>query len=257
MYTSLISTPYTNNGPRAWALSSGIFVSLLLVLSLVRIYPHQGVESFKRNTIDTVELMVLPSVPLKMSAQPPTQTEALPARSAAAPAPRFAPRPTPARPSPSEVRSVSKPVITQQEESPVESPKIDPGSLYKKTEHRGSGNDPKAKADQGGAPNGSTSGTYDGPSRGTGGIGLDLAGFRFGKMDVPQDPYEDTGRLVFKIRVDAEGKIFSLSVIETTVSSSVADWYKQQLAKVRVVPTSKGERPEVSEGRIAITIVAR
>ena len=205
--------------------------------------------------IDTVELVTL--VPLRVEVAPRAHVKSVVNSSGAAPAPLFSPKPTPARPSASPVKSTTQPVVAQKAELPVETPKVDPGSLYKKTEHKGRGQDPKAATDHGGAPNGTPTGGYDGPSKGTGGIGLDLAGFRFGKMSVPQDPYEETGRIVFRIKVSAEGEILSLNVVEATVSATVAQWYKQQLAKLTVVPTSHFERPEVSEGRVTIKIVSK
>ena len=61
----------------------------------------------------------------------------------------------------------------------------------------------------------------------------------------------------FVVGVNAEGEILSLTVIESTVSGTIAQWYKQQLTKLTVIPTSRGERPEVSEGRVTIKIVSR
>ncbi|WP_207508716.1 hypothetical protein [Telluribacter humicola] len=255
MYTSLISYQESTFSHRAWTISFGIFATLLLVLGLIRITPSAQTIANKKAHLDSLELLTL--VPIRLEAFPRQRSTPSVGSSGAAPAPRFAPKPTPARPSASEIRGTTRPVVTQQHDSPVESPKIDPSSLFKKTEHRGSGSDPKAAANQGGAPNGSSSGAYDGPSNGTGNIGLDLSGFRFGKLSVPQDPYEDTGSVVFRIRVNAEGKVLSLTVIETTVSATVAGWYKNQLSQLKIIPTSAGQRPEVSEGRVTIIIKAK
>ena len=255
MYAQLISVPDTHNRNRALALSLFLCTALVSALWLIRIHGSSKEATRPTAQIDTVELLTL--VPLQIEVTPRQRAASVVNSSGAAPAPRFAPKPTPARPRASEIKSTTQPVVAQTAESPVETPKTDPGSLYKKTEHKGSGNDPKATTDHGGAPNGTPTGGYDGPSKGAGGIGLDLAGFRFGKMSVPQDPYEETGRIVFRIKVSAEGEILSLTVIEATVSSTIAQWYKQQLTKLTVIPTSRGERPEVSEGRVTIKIVSR
>ncbi|MDF7821835.1 hypothetical protein P1X15_29740 [Runella sp. MFBS21] len=255
MYAALITS--SNSQIRNRALAGSIFLStaLLATLWLVKLHVSTPITHQTKAVIDTVELLAW--VPMRIEVSPKTQPVSHPTSSGAAPAPRFAPKPTPARPSASEIRGTAQPVVTQTNESPVETPKIEPSSLYKKTEHRGSGNDPKANTNHGGAPNGEPTGGYDGPSKGKGGIGLDLAGFRFGKMSVPQDPYDETGRIVFRIKVNAEGEILALTILETSVSASIAQWYKQQLSKLTVVPTSQGQRPEVSEGRVTIKITAR
>ncbi|MFN8348809.1 MAG: hypothetical protein U0X91_27670 [Spirosomataceae bacterium] len=255
MYAQLISAPDIRNRNRALTLSLFLSTALVSALWLIRIHGSIKEATHPTAQIDTVELLTW--VPLQIEVAPRQRVSSVVNASGAAPAPRFAPKPTPARPRASEIKSTTQPVVAQTAESPVETPKVDPGSLYKKTEHKGSGNEPKAATDHGGAPNGTPTGGYDGPSKGTGGIGLDLAGFRFGKMSLPEDPYEEAGRIVFRIKVNAEGEILSLNVIEATVSGTVAQWYKQQLAQLTVLPTSRGERPEVSEGRVTIRIVSR
>lgn len=255
MYAQLISVPDTHNRNRALTLSLFLCTALVSALWLIRIHGSSKEATHPTAQIDTVELLTL--VPLQLEVTHRQRAASVVNFSGAAPAPRFAPKPTPARPRASEIKSTTQPVVAQTAESTVETPKVDPGSLYKKTEHKGSGNDPKAATDHGGVTNGTPTGDYDGSNKGRGGIGLDLAGFRFSKMSFPQDPYEETGRIVFRIKVSAEGEILMLNVVEATVSSTVAQWYKQQLAKLTVVPTARGERPEVSEGRVTIKIVSR
>ena len=182
MYAQLIFAPDTRNRNRALTLSLFLCTALVSTLWLIRIHGSSKEATHPTAQINTVELLAL--VPLQIEVTHRQHTSSMANSSGAAPAPRFAPKPTPARPRASEIKSTVQPVVAQTAESPVETPKTDPGSLYKKTEHKGSGNDPKAVTEHGGASNGTPTGGYDGPSKGPAGIGLDLAGFRFGKMSL-------------------------------------------------------------------------
>jgi len=256
MYAPLLTDSDSSYRGQALTISLLTTSLLLVVLALLRIHTQLPATDHSTVRLDTLELLTFVPIRLETATRPNTAL-ARQTKKNTSPAPRFAPKPATALPSPAPVSGTQQPVIAQQQASPVETPKIDPASLYKKTQSRGNGQDPKARVATGGAPTGTAQGTYEGPSQGTGGIGLDLSGFRFGKMSVPQDPYDDTGRILFRIRVDAEGKILSLTVVQSTVSPTVTQWYKEQLARLPIVPIAKGERPEVSEGSITLKIVAR
>jgi hypothetical protein len=253
MYFSFVNTVDMAQHRRAGGITLLISGFLGAVLYSVSIGGEASAVYSLTSPIDTVELLI----PLRVDVVPNPQPVARETGGGAAPAARFSPKVTPARPAAAAIKGTATPVVTQKTESPVETPAIDPSSLYKKTPHNGSGQAPKATTDHGGAPNGTPTGGYDGPSKGTGGIGLDVAGFRFGKLSVAQDPYDETGRVLFRVKVNAEGAILSLSVIETTVSMTITQWYKQQLSRLKLVPTSGGSRPEVSEGQITIRIRAK
>ena len=173
----------------------------------------------------------------------------------AAPVARYTPVTAPARPAEGPTPGNSRPIITTNVPEPVDVPAIDQRGLYRKVDRPGNGTDPAAKTTDGGNPRGQADGQVAGPG-GTGGIGLDLSGFRFGRLSVNPDPYDETGRIDFLVKVDAGGRILNLSVANASVSPLVVQWYREQLQAVRLLPTSAGNRPDVSIGHIRLKIEA-
>ncbi len=252
--SSFQSSPAPEAQTRSKALLYTTMVAAVLLVLLFVVRFSDGLRPANAQpVIDTLELALapLPMPRVRVRAEAGGRSA-----SSAAPVARFTPRPTPAQPSVGPVLGNVKPIITTDAPSPVAEPKIDEKGLYRKRPQAGNGNDPSARATEGGSPTGQPGGTVAGPG-GTGGIGLDLSGFRFGRLSVAQDPYDDNGRIVFGVKVDADGHILSLTVREANVAPNVVDWYRRQLSRQTLVPTSSGNRPDVSSGTITLRISSK
>ncbi len=109
---------------------------------------------------------------------------------------------------------------------------------------------------------GNPNGTIDGKSMygtpGKGGAGSSISGFsgwKRGKLNLPNDNSDETGKIVFKVKVDDQGNVISINAIEKTVSPSVVEFYKNQIyKKMNSILDSDGNAPPVSEGTITINI---
>ena len=254
MYTQSHLSPEAQARPKAIFYTTLLAALIAVSLFIARITISPAARAVIRPVIDSLQVAY---IPLELARRPQlTETISRLTGRSAAPVANWKPTHQEAKPNAAPLPGNIKPVITSMEPSPVESPKIDERGLYRKTEKSGNGQNPQATSTDGGSPKGQPGGDTAGPG-GTGGIGLDLSGFRFGRLSVAQDPYDENGRIVFQIRVDAEGHILSMSVVETTVSANIIDWYRTQLLRVRLIPTSSGDRPSISTGRISLKITSR
>ncbi len=72
---------------------------------------------------------------------------------------------------------------------------------------------------------------YGKPGGGGGGEGLDMPGWRY-DIQPKRDPYEnETGFVKFRIKIDSDGNLISVTTLESTVSPHVEKWYKDQVQK--------------------------
>ncbi|WP_266367007.1 hypothetical protein [Tellurirhabdus rosea] len=254
MYTQLNSSPEAQTQQKALLYTALLSAVVLLLLFLARFTFTPPKDTVDRPVIDSLQIAY---IPLRIERQPqrtPVAVKEVGGR-AAAPVARWKPTPTEARPTEG-LPGNSKPNIVSNQPSPVEEPKVDEHGLFKKVDKPGNGSTMNSRNTEGGNPNGQPGGSIAGPG-GTGGIGLDLTGFRFGRLSVAPDPYDETGRIIFVVRVNAQGRVLSLTVKNTTVSPSVVAWYREQLERVTLVPTSSGDRPEISTGQISLKITAK
>ncbi|GAA4450181.1 hypothetical protein GCM10023189_10500 [Nibrella saemangeumensis] len=254
MYIDLHNSPENQARQKAMLYTVLVAAALIPLLFLARLTFAPASQTTLTPAIDSLQLAYIP-LELARKAQTRVAVSSRSAGRAAAPVARWTPAPREARPSAALLPGNTKPNVTTNAPSPVEEPKVDERGLYRKVDKPGNGTSPKATNQEGGSPKGDPSGSIAGPG-GTGGIGLDLTGFRFGRLSVAQDPYDETGRIVFVVKVDAQGRILSLNVKTTSVSPAVVAWYRDQLQNARLIPTSSGERPEVSTGQISLKITA-
>ncbi|MEY2792307.1 MAG: hypothetical protein RJA76_299 [Bacteroidota bacterium] len=171
------------------------------------------------------------------------------------------------------VKNVKKEVI------PVEAPpKIDENALFKKKSvangtkgtsnaagGNSNGNDAGKIGDKGqlngeinnsaiySGSKGSGSGSNNG-SGGGNGMSVNLTGWKLASSPKVNDDSDETGIIRLSIKIDENGSIISLKIVETTLSASVAQKYKKAIEKLSFKPTSSGERPEVSTGTIVFKI---
>ncbi|MDR6561738.1 MULTISPECIES: hypothetical protein [unclassified Arcicella] len=92
---------------------------------------------------------------------------------------------------------------------------------------------------------------------GSGGSSLNLTGWTWFSKPVVDDDSNDTGIIRFKIKVDSDGDVVDISLVESTVSPTVMQKYKRTVQKTKFRPTSDGDRPEYSSGTVTFKLSPR
>ncbi|MFD2520639.1 cell envelope integrity protein TolA [Emticicia soli] len=121
------------------------------------------------------------------------------------------------------------------------------------------GDGKKGEVGDKGDPRGTLDGKslYGNPGKG-GGSGASiggLSGWNKKKLSLPNDGSSETGKIVFKVTVDDSGDVVGISVIESTVSPAVQNFYKNYIQqKLSSVLTPAGTPPPRASGTITINI---
>lgn len=184
--------------------------------------------------------------------------------------------------SPVSMKAAEKPVVKVEQPKEEVKPAPKPASVYSGkskvetgtggagTSNTAAGNntgDRPGKVGDMGAPNGSMTGKVytgnpgaggPGPGGSGGGAQLNMAGWRY-DVSPQKDPYEnESGRIVFRISIDANGDIESVNRVESTVSPQVEKWYRDQIYKTTFSRTSsKTPQDQGATGTITIIIRSR
>lgn len=98
---------------------------------------------------------------------------------------------------------------------------------------------------------------YKGTNGGGNGSSYDLAGWKWDSAPKPNDTSNENGKIVFRIKVDEDGYIESVSVIESTVSASTVAIYKKEVEKVTFTRTAGGNVPQYSTGTVTFIIKSK
>jgi len=93
-----------------------------------------------------------------------------------------------------------------------------------------------------------------GPQGGGSGSQLDMSGWKWNSPPRPNDPSQQSGKIVFEIRVDSNGEVISVVTLEKTVSSEVVQIYKDEVRKLSFYKTSGGKTASQSKGTITFLI---
>ncbi|TAE30251.1 MAG: hypothetical protein EAZ91_11065 [Cytophagales bacterium] len=170
-----------------------------------------------------------------------------------------APKPTPAPP--------------RTEPAPKKVETVDPNALYKRSSGGGGSNgtvgrasgtggnnngDDKSGVGDKGNPDGKIDAKeyYGKPGGSSTGVAFNVAGWSIGSKAIDKDPSDESGKIVFKIKVDQSGSIVAVNVVETQVSPSVTDYYRRQISRLRPQPKSSVV-PEISTGTVTINVRSR
>ena len=154
----------------------------------------------------------------------------------------------------------TQPTRKTPEKKPVDNnpPKVDgQGKSDKEPAKSNQGDRPGKTGDQG-----KPSGTVDskalyGSQGGGSGSRLDLAGWNWDELPRPDDRSQESGRIVFEIKVDDQGEIIAVRTIEKTVSPAVEKIYRNEVENLTFHKTAGNTRPApVSTGRITFIIKA-
>ncbi|MFN8355888.1 MAG: hypothetical protein U0Y10_15635 [Spirosomataceae bacterium] len=176
----------------------------------------------------------------------------------------------------------TKPVESKPVEKPARpQPTVETKALYKKgngqnsngttgTNPQPGGNnngDDKSGVGDKGNPEGKldAKALYGKPGTGKGGNGngngtgasIAISGWTWSSKPVVNDDSDESGKIVFQVKLDEQGDIISVRIVEKTVSQSVAEVYKRAVEKINFVPTTSGERSATSTGTIVFIIKAK
>ncbi len=105
-------------------------------------------------------------------------------------------------------------------------------------------------------------GTLDGKSLygtpgkgGTGGASVSISGWSKKSFSLPKDKSDETGRIIFRVTVDDTGDVVSIVVLETGLSPSVTNFYKNYISqKLSSYLVPEGTPPPRASGTITINI---
>jgi outer membrane biosynthesis protein TonB len=163
-----------------------------------------------------------------------------------------------------------KPVEPKKEE-PVK-PKVDPNAQYKpkaqnessnktsegKAGDPGSHGDDQGKTGDKGNPEGSldAKALYGQPGGGGGGSSLELSGWSWDRKPQPNVPNNESGRLVFEIKVDENGDIISIKTLERSVSPEAEQACRKAVESLTFTKTGTNV-PDISTGKITFVVRAR
>ena len=97
---------------------------------------------------------------------------------------------------------------------------------------------------------------YGKPGGGAGGSSLDMAGWNWDDKPNPNVPNNEAGRLVFEIKVDANGDIISIKTLERGVSLEAEQICRRSVEKLTFTKTGSNV-PEISTGKITFVVRAK
>lgn len=150
---------------------------------------------------------------------------------------------------------------------------VDPNALYKRSSGGGGSNgtvgraagtggnnngDDKSGVGDKGNPDGKIDAKeyYGKPGGSSTGVAFNVAGWSIGNKSIDKDASDESGKIVFRIKVDQSGSIVAVNVVETQVSPSITDYYKRQISRLRPQPKSSVV-PEISTGTVTINVRSR
>jgi periplasmic protein TonB len=152
-----------------------------------------------------------------------------------------------------QVKTETKPAVTEQKATSTttadktttdnkEGRPVSQGDDANKTGDKG---DPQGKID--------ADALYGKQGGGSGGAGLDLAGWNWDNIPKPNVPNNETGRVVFEIKVDDSGEIISIKTLERSVSLEAENACRKEIEKLTFSKTGTNV-PTISTGKITFII---
>ena len=97
---------------------------------------------------------------------------------------------------------------------------------------------------------------YGKPGGSKDGVALNVSGWAFGSNKLEKDDSDDSGKIIYQIRVDSDGNIVSARPLQQTVSPSVESHYRRQVLRFKLRPKGSVTPSELSTGTLTISISA-
>jgi periplasmic protein TonB len=143
-------------------------------------------------------------------------------------------------PAKEEVKAAYKPTADKTETKTGQ-----PGSHGDDANKTGDKGDPKGTLD--------SKALYGKPGGGSGGSSLDLAGWQWDAIPKPNVPNNESGRIVFEIKVDSDGEIISIKTLERSVSLEAENICRKEIEKLTFSKTGSNV-PAISTGKITFVV---
>ncbi|GAB2568554.1 hypothetical protein [Spirosoma areae] len=187
---------------------------------------------------------------------------------------------TPERPEPK--RAETKATVPAERPAPVAPPKkvetVNNDALFKKSSGGGGANGTVGKAagtgestrggnnngddasgvGDKGNPNGKINAKefYGTPGGAPTGVAFDVSGWSLAGKPSVDDDSDETGKIVFQIKVDGSGDIINVRQLQSTVSPSVSEVYRKAVQRLRLRPKG-GATPPTATGTITFILKAK
>ncbi len=91
---------------------------------------------------------------------------------------------------------------------------------------------------------------------GNGGSSLEMSGWRWDEKPNPTVPANESGRVVFEIKVDGDGEVISIKTLERSISAEAEQSCKKAIEKLTFTKTGTNV-PSISTGKITFVVRAR
>ena len=143
-------------------------------------------------------------------------------------------------PAKEEVKAAYKPVAEKTETKTGQT-----GNQGDDTNQSGDKGDPKGTLD--------SKALYGNQGGGAGGSSLDLAGWQWDEIPKPNVPNNESGRVVFEIKVDSEGEIVSIKTLERSISLEAEKICRKEIEKLTFSKTGSNV-PTISTGKITFVV---
>ena len=91
-------------------------------------------------------------------------------------------------------------------------------------------------------------------SQGRQAVLLSVDGWSFGSNHLDKDDSEETGKIVYQVRVDSNGNIVSARPMQQTVSPSIESFYRRQVLRFKLRPKSSITVSDLTVGTLTITL---
>ena len=183
---------------------------------------------------------------------------------------------TPERPEPKRVESPKATAPVERPAPPAPAKKVETvnnDALFKKSSGGGGSNGTIGKASGTGGnnngddadgvgdkgnPNGKINAKefYGTPGGAPTGVAFDVSGWSLASRPNVNDDSDETGRIVFQIKVDGSGEVINVRQLQSTVSPSVSEQYRKAVQRLRLKPKG-GATPPTATGTITFILKAK
>lgn len=183
---------------------------------------------------------------------------------------------TPERPEPKRVEAPKPTAPVERPAPPAPAKKVETvntDALFKKSSGGGGSNGTVGKASGTGGNNNGDDGSgvgdkgnpngkidakefYGTPGGSSSGVAFDVSGWALASRPSVNDESDETGKIVFQIKVDGGGDIINVRTMQTTVSPSVVEVYRKAVQRLRLRPKG-GATPPTATGTITFIITSK
>lgn len=151
-----------------------------------------------------------------------------------------------------------KPIKSTSEEKKQEEKKVEVTYPSKESTSTPSQGDKSGTGDQGDPEGELDERALYGKSGGGGGSSLNMEGWNWDWIPKPKESSNETGRLVFEVKVNADGEVISVRTLERSVSPAVEKVYRAEVEKLTFSRKSSfGSPPPMSTGTITFVIKSK